>query len=234
MVRRYRHRPNPAMRAGPTSAFLPLENLSLDFDDGDPDEAEIRLVWQVLYKTRLPFAARTRRDWPIYRDHCFARILLDNAVGQSWRDVISAPAWRNTPLPVLQTAIDLGEAVLSDDADIFALNDASLRMRGKAPRGRVAAKAQPDGGFDLIPIQPERRKDMAGPSRAAGTSRSGGKGNASNVRHQPRYIQAVAPNIEIARIAMLGRTVNCPASERIARQFRKIADMDQISVHMIS
>jgi hypothetical protein len=105
----------------------------------DPDAAEIRQTWRQLVDVRLPEQAKQRPDWPVYRDHCFARILLDNAVGVMWRTVIPAPAWRNTPLPVLQTAIDLGEAILSDDADIWALNDVSLKMRGKAPKGKVAA-----------------------------------------------------------------------------------------------
>lgn len=114
----------------------------LPFGFQDEDEAEIRLAWRELYRTRLPAMAERREDWPVYLDHCFARILLDNAVGQFWRDVIDPPAWKNTPLPVLQTAIDLGEAVLSDTADIWDLNDASLKMRNKKPRGREPARRQ--------------------------------------------------------------------------------------------
>ncbi|WP_427451818.1 GCN5-related N-acetyltransferase [Litorimonas sp. WD9-15] len=112
----------------------------LPFGFEDEDEADIRLAWRELYRTRLPAMAEDRPDWPVYLDHCFARILLDNAVGQFWRNAIEPPAWKNTPLPVLQTAIDLGEAVLSDTADIWDLNDASLKMRNKKPRGREPAR----------------------------------------------------------------------------------------------
>ncbi|WP_298918333.1 hypothetical protein [uncultured Algimonas sp.] len=113
------------------------------FDETDDEEAELRDRWRTLVQERLPAQARRRKDWPVYLDHCFARILLDNAFGMMWRKVIEPPAWRNTPLPVLQTAIDLGEDVLADRADLWALNDASLIMRGKKPRGRKPATRRP-------------------------------------------------------------------------------------------
>lgn len=144
MVRQYRHHPNPAMRTQGGIDAHTLENLDLDFgasdaEKSDEDESEIRKYWRKLTDHDLPKAADTHTDWPVYLNHCFARILLDNAVGQFWRDVIAPPAWKNTPLPVLQTAIDLGESILAGDADIWALNDASLKMRGKAPRGKKPA-----------------------------------------------------------------------------------------------
>jgi hypothetical protein len=71
------------------------------------------------------------RGWPIRLDHCFARVLLDNAVGQPWREVVAAPAWKNTPIPVLQRALALGDDLISGRADCAALNRASLVMRGK-------------------------------------------------------------------------------------------------------
>lgn len=111
-------------------------------DEDEADDAALRAQWRTLVDETLPKAAWTRQDWPVFRNHCFARILLDNACGIMWRDAIAPPAWRNTPLPVLQTAIDLGEDVLLNAADIWALNDASLRMRGKRPHGRNPASRQ--------------------------------------------------------------------------------------------
>ena len=112
------------------------------FEEVNDEDAEIRDRWRTLVDEKLPARARRRKDWPVYLNHCFARILLDNAFGMMWREAIEAPAWRNTPLPVLQTAIDLGEAVLADKADLWALNDASLKMRGKKPRGKTPAVRQ--------------------------------------------------------------------------------------------
>lgn len=144
MVRQYRHFPNPALRTRGRVGQTAMDKLSLNFDDAeientDNDEVEIRTRWRELVDRDLPAAADNHMDWPVYLNHCFARILLDNAVGQYWRNAIKAPAWKNTPLPVLQTAIDLGESIISGDADIWLLNDTSLKMRGKAPRGKKAA-----------------------------------------------------------------------------------------------
>jgi hypothetical protein len=111
------------------------------FDETSEEEAELRDRWRTLVEQRLPRAARRRKDWPVYLDHCFARILLDNAFGMMWRKAIQGPAWRNTPLPVLQTAIDLGEEVLANTADLWALNDAArLRLAGAAVQGGLALK----------------------------------------------------------------------------------------------
>lgn len=95
----------------------------------DADEAALRRTWRDLVERRLPAAHRP--DWPVRFDHCFARILLDNAVGRPWREAIAPPAWRNTPAPTLRRAVALGEAVLADRADLAALNRRSLELRGK-------------------------------------------------------------------------------------------------------
>ena len=47
--------------------------------------------WFALTRERLPALAR-ERDWPVSEDHCFMRILLDNACGGVWRDFVKAPA----------------------------------------------------------------------------------------------------------------------------------------------
>ena len=88
-----------------------------------------RLRWRDLVERRLPEAARP--DWPVHRDHCFARILLDNACGRPWREVIGAPAWREAPPDLLGAACSLGEAVLNDTADLAGLNRRSLLLRGR-------------------------------------------------------------------------------------------------------
>ncbi|GGD54661.1 GCN5-related N-acetyltransferase [Erythrobacter arachoides] len=86
--------------------------------------------WFALTRVDLP-AVAGERDWPVRLDHCFQRILLDNAIGRPWREAIAAPAYRNAPDEVLQAAIALGEAVLAGSADLPALNRRSLALRGK-------------------------------------------------------------------------------------------------------
>ena len=112
----------------PPSSDAPI---GLDRDSS----SEIRQRWRNLVERDLPEAARDRkRGWPVRFDHCFARILLDNAHGRPWREVVDPPAWRNTSDEVLLRAIDLGKAVLEGRADLHALNQHSLYLRGK--RGR--------------------------------------------------------------------------------------------------
>ena len=69
--------------------------------------------------------------WPVSEDHCFQRILLDNAVGARWSDEIPAPAYRNAPDEVIERAIALGYAAIAGTADLHGLNANSLAWRGK-------------------------------------------------------------------------------------------------------
>jgi hypothetical protein len=89
--------------------------------------------WFALTRITLPDLADAR-GWPIGFDHCFQRVLLDNACARPWREAIAAPAYRHAPDEVMEKAIALGEAAAAGQADLPALNRASLRMRGKLPR----------------------------------------------------------------------------------------------------
>lgn len=82
-------------------------------------------------RTELPAAAAGRPDWPIRLDHCFGRAILDAVYGRPWREVLQAPAWRNMDERALRRAVALAEAVLAGEADLHALNRASLTARGK-------------------------------------------------------------------------------------------------------
>ncbi|EIZ86879.1 N-acetyltransferase GCN5 [Methylobacterium sp. GXF4] len=97
--------------------------------------ADRRAHWRDLVARRLPEAARP--GWPVHLDHCFARILLDNACGGPWRDSVAAPAHANMPADGLERAIELGEAVLDGRADLALLNHRSLAWRGKIWRGKI-------------------------------------------------------------------------------------------------
>jgi RimJ/RimL family protein N-acetyltransferase len=118
-------------------------------------DAARRAHWRDLVERRLPAAARP--DWPVRLDHCFARILLDNACGGAWRDHVRPPAHANMPGDQLEVAIALGEAVLAGRADLALLNRRSLAWRGK-----IAAAAVPESleGGDLI-LRRWRPEDVA-------------------------------------------------------------------------
>lgn len=97
-----------------------------------PDDARLALEarWLVLTRNTLPALARERR-WPIALDHCFQRVLLDNACEGRWTDTIARPAYRNAPDRLLERAIALGEKVVAGYGDLHALNACSLSWRGK-------------------------------------------------------------------------------------------------------
>jgi hypothetical protein len=91
--------------------------------------SDIEQRWITLTRTDLPAVASARR-WPIQRDHCFQRVLLDNACGGIWYDhIVQRPAYRHADDAVLTTAIALGDAVLSDAQSLSVLNTRSLAWR---------------------------------------------------------------------------------------------------------
>ncbi|WP_242447443.1 GCN5-related N-acetyltransferase [Aurantiacibacter aquimixticola] len=97
------------------------------------DRDDLQARWFALTRERMPVAA-PERHWPVRFDHCFQRILLDNACGQPWREAIDAPAYRNASDELLERAIALGEAALGGSEDLPTLNRRSLEMRGKLRR----------------------------------------------------------------------------------------------------
>ncbi len=84
----------------------------------------------------LPAAARRHPEWPIRLDHCFGRVILDAVCGGPWRDTLASPAWRYLPPERLEAAIALADAILAGEADLAALNAASLA--GRRARVRTA------------------------------------------------------------------------------------------------
>ncbi|MFE1598594.1 GNAT family N-acetyltransferase [Methylobacterium sp. ID0610] len=97
------------------------------------EAAAVQRRWRALVDERLPEAA-AHRGWPVRLNHCFARILLDNACGGPWRESVAPPAWVNMPPARLAAALALGEAVLAGEADLAELNRRSLSWRGKLRR----------------------------------------------------------------------------------------------------
>ena len=93
--------------------------------------AALEAAWLVLTRETLPALAAERR-WPVRADHCFQRILLDNAVEGRWYDHIARrPAYAHASDAVLARAVALGEAAMTGAADLAELNRRSLGWRGK-------------------------------------------------------------------------------------------------------
>lgn len=101
----------------------------------------LEAAWLELTRRELPGHAAAR-GWPVRADHCFQRILLDNAVGGVWYDAVEGrPAYRHVAAPVLERAVALGQAAAGGEADLHELNRRSLawRRQAKASASRSSA-----------------------------------------------------------------------------------------------
>lgn len=103
--------------------------------------------WNELYKKRLPSLAKkkdpSQKKWPVQLDHCFARIILDNAIGKDkpWNQVLKSPAYKNMTQTQLEDAIALGEKLTTGEEDLVALDEKSLALRGKRSKEQSRSKA---------------------------------------------------------------------------------------------
>ena len=101
----------------------------------DPPRPALEAEWLRLTRETLPGLAAAR-GWPVSADHCFQRILLDNALGRCWYEAVARrPAYAHVDMEALARAVALAHAVIEGGADLHALNACSLAWRGK--RGRV-------------------------------------------------------------------------------------------------
>lgn len=93
------------------------------------DRAALEQRWLKLTRVTLP-ALAAERGWPVSQDHCFQRILLDNAFKGVWYDHVQGrPAYTHARDNALACAVALGEACVADKADLHALNRRSLAWR---------------------------------------------------------------------------------------------------------
>lgn len=105
---------------------------------------DLRKRWTHLYKDYLPALAKARdpvqQAWPVHLDHCFARIVLDNAVGvdRPWTKVVRQPAVNYMSAAQMKEAVMLAEKLASGEADLGVLNERSLHFRGKKRKANYA------------------------------------------------------------------------------------------------
>lgn len=105
-------------------------------EDADRRAALLRR-YRTLVDDALPRAARTGA-WSLRLNHCFGRVLLDDAVGGCWYhhlDRRAGPAYRQLDDAQLAGAVALGERLLTEgDPLVRELDARSLAWRGKPPK----------------------------------------------------------------------------------------------------
>lgn len=101
------------------------------------DVEELRRRYRALVDDELP-AAAAAHGWSLRHDHCFGRILLDDAVGGCWYDELdrrAGAAYRQLDDDRLARAVAQGERLLAEgDPLVRELDARSLAWRGKAPK----------------------------------------------------------------------------------------------------
>jgi methylated-DNA-[protein]-cysteine S-methyltransferase len=108
--------------------------------------------WNTLYKEILPALAKAKdpaqKSWPVCLDHCFARIVLDNAIGidKPWTEVIKAPAVKNMSARQLEAAVQLAEDIANGKTNLVELDEKSLELRGK--KSKTGTKRKSDSTND--------------------------------------------------------------------------------------
>ncbi len=107
-------------------------------DAATPDRERLLRRYCELVDVELPARARQER-WSLRFDHCFGRVLLDDAVGGCWYDALDrrSPAYRQLDDAQLAGAVAVAERLLVEgDPLLRQLDDRSLAWRGKAPKRR--------------------------------------------------------------------------------------------------
>ena len=100
------------------------------------ERADLEARYRWLVREQLPAAARAQR-WVLRDDHCFGRVLLDDAVGACWYDVLDRrrTAFLQLDDAQLARAVELAERLLVEgDVLLRELDARSLAWRGKPPK----------------------------------------------------------------------------------------------------
>ena len=71
------------------------------------------------------------RDWTVFEDHCFQRIVLDTICGGVWYEHLRCPAYERLINDKAKRAVDLCRDIIEKRVDVRQLNQQYLIWRGK-------------------------------------------------------------------------------------------------------
>jgi O-6-methylguanine DNA methyltransferase len=148
-------------------------------------------------------------------DHCFARIILDNTVGegrQQWDQVIGKPAIRTMSGEQLRNAIELGEKIGTGEVDLVELDERSLAARGK--QSKALKRKADESGFKSEEGQflSKKRKSLIEVPAEEGTSPQKAKKQAT-LSFAPKNDKAQLPSPSVSDTT--SRSDLMPILERI-------------------
>ncbi|KAL8656133.1 MAG: hypothetical protein Q9210_000459 [Variospora velana] len=102
----------------------------------------LRDKWKRMYGETLPSLALSKSSvqdsWPVHVDHCFGRIILDNAI----MNKLKSPAAKNMTSEQLEACIALGTAIAEGRESLPLLDAKSLQLRGKKQKPAVLANSK--------------------------------------------------------------------------------------------
>lgn len=96
----------------------------------DSDINALREEWRSWYQKILPAHAKAR-NWPVFLDHCMARIIYDHVAGAKWDTLWQKPAIHNLDKARLNACIRTAKALKNGTLSAEDLNRQSLIYRGK-------------------------------------------------------------------------------------------------------
>ncbi len=91
---------------------------------------DLKTEWRMLYSKTLPIFAK-ENNWPVYLDHCIARIIYDYVAGAKWDTVWKKPAIHNLDEGQLHACINTANKLIENELNPELLNQQSLQYRGK-------------------------------------------------------------------------------------------------------
>jgi len=116
-----------------------VEDPPQDAQEDVRDRDRLLARYRELVLRELPRRGRDE-GWAVSVDHCVGRVVLDNALGGPWREVLPpgrGPGYARLPPPALARAVELAEQMEAEGADLVAELDArSLAWRGKPSKHR--------------------------------------------------------------------------------------------------
>ena len=100
----------------------------------DVELEELRREYLHYINVVLPSISSNNKQYPVYLNHCWARIILDNICDDKWSNVLDRPAYKALNKYMLKRAINTAKNMVNSIDLAIYLNKRSLGFRSKSNR----------------------------------------------------------------------------------------------------